>query len=147
MRWIFSLLFLLPSASWAQSAYCEDTDQVIREAIEYHLTGAPTTELPLTCAKKRRWKYFNPDLAERSPEPGPEPEYTWYDPRRDAYKIKKIRRSGPRYLADVEFVIRGKKILSTYIYQPWDLLQREFGVCGTVVNNTKPYIFRADCRK
>jgi hypothetical protein len=128
--------------------YCSNVDDVAKEAVAYHLTGAASTNLPLTCALKMKWKYFNPNNEGRTPEGGEKkPDYTWFTPGKDSYQINKIRKVEDGYEIDVEFTIQGKKINSTYTYEPWDLYQKKLGVCGIVYNYNKPWIFRKDCQK
>lgn len=145
-----SRLFLLSTLAWSQftiagSMHCADVEAVVQEGIEYHLTGAPTTDLPIDCAKKMKWKYFDPSIEVKG-DAFSSPENIWYDPKKDKYKIEKIKQSPDGYLIDVTFTIKNKKIAVTYTYSPNDLMQRHKGVCGTITKPKKPWIFRIDCQ-
>jgi len=160
MNWILAALIFLPSA-FAQnrtiskpqdksgSVYCSDIEEVVKEAIEYHLTGAPTTSLPLTCALKMKWRFFKPTLEERSPEPDNKipSEYIWFNPKKDSYKIISTEKTKDRYQVKVKFKIAGKEVETNYTYEPWDIWQKKNGVCGFITNDKGPWVFRKDCQK
>lgn len=138
----------LPKPETGGTVLCSDISAVVHEAVAYHLTGAPTSGLPLTCALKAKWKYFNPNVEDRSEEPNQKlPKYTWFNPKTDQYKILKFKKKDDRYLIDVKFTIAGKDITTQYTYEPWDVYQKRTGVCGFVYNYNKPSIFRQDCQK
>lgn len=127
---------------------CSDVGAVIEEAIAYHLTGAPTTSLPLGCALKMKWKYFNPRLEDRGGEPDDKmPEYIWFRSGRDTYKVTSHKKDGDKYLIDVRFNINGKNINAKYVYEPWDVYQKKSGVCGFINSDHEPQIHREDCQK
>lgn len=142
----FGLFMSFPSAHLrAESMHCADVNSVVQEGIEYHLTGAGTTDLPIDCAKKRKWTYFDPSIEVKA-DPYSNPEYIWFDPKRDTYQLGKITaKPDATYTADVTFTIKGKKYPVTYIYAPNDLMQKHRGVCGTMTKPGKPWIFRVDC--
>lgn len=146
------LELLITVANASDSMYCSDIPAVAKEAVEYYMSGAPASDLPLDCAIKRKWKYFNPKNEERSPEPGPAPKYVWFDARRDKYEITDIKKNEDKYDIKVTYSINGVKSKTTYTYIPWDLLQKKHGVCGLVVNddfNKEPnkMIIRSECAK
>lgn len=156
--WFFlSLILIFPGFSQSRqfakpekggAVVCSDIGAVIEEAISYHLTGAPTTNLPLACALKMKWKYFNPKLEERGGEPDDKtPDYIWYRPARDSYKILSHKKEGDKYLIEVRFNINGKNIVAKYIYEPWDFYQKKSGVCGFINGEHEPEIHREDCQK
>lgn len=156
--WILLSLFLIqPGHSQSRqfakpekggTLVCSDIGSVIEEAIAYHLTGAPTTNLPLNCALKMKWKYFNPKLEERGGEPDDKtPTYTWFRSGRDSYKILGNKKAGDKYHVDVRFVINGKTINAKYTYEPWDFYQKKSGVCGFINSSYEPEIHREDCQK
>lgn len=144
---VFLLMIAAAPAAWAQSQYCSDIDAVVKEGIAYHLTGAPTTNLPLDCALKTKWKFFDPTIERREGEPSEDPSYVYFDPNRDTYQIKRISKAGEHYLVQVEFKLGGRTKKTQYTYSPNRLLQRYKGVCGTVIHPNQPWIFRKDCRR
>ncbi len=145
-----SLLILFFSQfAAAGSLHCAEIDSIIPEAIAYHLTGAPTSALPNNCAKKMKWKYFNPNIETRpqGDVPNAKLDYLYFDPKRDKYTIDKIRKEDTKYFIDVDFKIAGKPYRITYTYEPNAALEKYHSVCGTIDHKEKPWIFRSDCRK
>lgn len=156
--WFFlSIILIQPSLSQTRqfskpekngAVVCSDVGAVIEEAVAYHLTGAPTTSLPLRCALKMKWKYFNPKLEERGGEPDDKPvAYTWFRQGRDSYQIFGNKKEGDKYYVDVRFQVGGKTINAKYVYEPWDVYQKKAGVCGFITSEVEPEIHREDCRK
>lgn len=157
MWFLLSFLLIQPALSQTRqfakpevggAVVCSDVGAVIEEAIAYHLTGAPTTSLPLNCALKMKWKYFNPKLEDRGGEPGDKsPPMTWFRTGRDSYKILSHKKEGEKYQIEVRFTIHGKNLTTKYIYEPWDFYQKKSGVCGFITSDHEPAIHREDCQK
>ncbi len=144
-------LLLLPMAQAKKEiktlVNCSDINAVAKEAVAYFLTGAPSTNLPLDCAKKMKWKYFDPNREEHTPEGNsPKPDYTWFDPKKDSYEVLSTTQRDNSYDIKVVLNVGGKKINTTYIYDPNKFFQENYGVCGFIYNRNKPYVFRKDCR-
>lgn len=140
------LIFVGGQVSLAASMHCAELDAIAQEAVAYHLTGAGTTDLPLDCAKKTKWRYFNPTIEAKSGEPYNNPEYIWFEPGRDKFVVDKITPFEKGHHIHATFTIKGQKITTTYLYLPHDQMQKYVGVCGTVTKPGKPWIFRADCK-
>lgn len=145
----FAILTLSAHFSFAISSHCSDFEAIVTEGVAYHLTGAPTSNLPNNCAKKMKWKYFDPNIEIRSEDAEKvKLDYTWFDPKKDTYKIEKVRPQGKGvHLVDVKFIINKKPISITYTYEPSPILEKYRGVCGTMNHREKPWIFRIDCQK
>jgi hypothetical protein len=148
LMFLTSLLIFTPSSAGMD---CSDVPAIAKEAVEYYMSGAPSSDLPLTCAIEKTWKYFNPNNELRSPEPGAVAKYVWFDGKRDKYEITDINKVDDNYNIKVTYTITGVKSQTTYTYIPWDALQKG-GACGLVVNddfnrNPDKMVIRSECKK
>lgn len=129
------------------SYLCVDINAVAEEAVKYYMTGAPMSDLPNNCAKKMKWKYFDPNIEIRNYPPRILPEYTFFDPKKDKYKIHKVRKVEGNFEIDVNYVIKGKKISTTYYYRHIPTMQKYQKVCGVIDHPQPPWIFFEECKK
>lgn len=148
MRIIF--LLVIGSSVSAKVVDCSDPQEIAKEAVAYHLTGAATGDLPLTCVLKKEWKFFNPTIL-RKPDPMKDypKDWIWFETGRDSYvieSIKQVKKPKEVYQIRVALTVNKKKYKQLFVYQPWDLF-KNFGGCGIVYSDDKPEIYRADCRK
>lgn len=153
---------LIPNDGWGQSsnsvsnpeerkdmAYlCSDINAVAEEAVKYYMTGAPMSDLPNNCAKKMKWRFFDPNIEIRNYPPKILPEYTFFSPPKDTYKIKKVRKvDAGKFEIDVDYIIKGKKISTTFMYRHIPTMQKYQKVCGVVDHPQAPWIYFEECKK
>lgn len=152
MKLIICFIPFLTIGSVAQAKVldCTDPKVIAKEAVEYHLTGAATGDLPLTCALKKEWNFFNPKVL-RKPDPLKEypKDWIWFETGKDSFSIesiKQVKKPIEVYQIKVALIVNKKKYKQTFTYRPWNVFH-DVGSCGIVYSDDKPEIYRSDCKK
>jgi hypothetical protein len=124
--------------------HCERIDAVAKEAVEYSLLGAWMPFADHQCFTDKKFKFFHPELALAEGEVTDWSKLTWFDSAHDSYKITGVKPDGKNFGVSVRFIIKGKPLDSTYIYQPDPQYTKTTGICGYVTNPSDT-IVRIDC--
>lgn len=137
-------LFVLLLSQNVLALNCSNIDEVAKEAVEFSMLGAGAEGMSKACFENQTFKYFSPaDGGGESEEPT-SGTIVWFDPTRDSYTFIP-KREGEFIQIQAVFTVKGRKLRTTYTYQPLDYLQEEAGICGLVYNDHHE-ILRSDCR-
>jgi hypothetical protein len=141
------LLFVLAALSVQAFAAvdCRDVNKVAKEAVAYSLVGAYTPFTSHGCFKHEKFRYFRPEKGYPTGEVIDARGMLWFDKSKDSYKIESVKlNKDKKYDIAVQFLIGGRQIHTTYLYDPDPEYAAKTGECGFVVNYEHG-IFRKDC--
>lgn len=122
---------------------CSDVSKVAKEAVAYSLVGAWEPFTTHACFKGERFHYFHPERGEPEGEVIDASKLIWFNKKTDKYTIESVTPKGNSYDIAVKFVIGGRTINTTYVYDPRPQIH-QYGICGYVTNPTHG-IYRWDC--